>query len=134
MKAILPAALILLTIACGGVKPVKIDFHLPVLASGDFSDTYFRQGWEQLQKGDTDAAYKSFQLSEVRLDKKQAAFGYVFLARNKFSAATAQFSQALETNPENMEAQMGQATIHEFEGDNAAAFRIYGKLLATNPG
>ncbi len=69
----------------------------------------------------------------MRLDKKQAAFGYVFLARNKFSAAAAQFSQALETNPENLEASMGLATIHEFEGDNAAAFQIYGKLLATNP-
>jgi len=133
MKAILPAALILLTIACGGVKPVKIDFHLPVLPSGDFSDAYFRQGWEQLQKGEPDAAYKSFQLSEVRLDKKQVAFGYVFLARNKFSAAADQFAQALETNPENLEAQMGQATIHEFEGDNAAAFQIYGKLLAKTP-
>ena len=71
MKAFLPAALILLTIACGGVKPVQIDFHLPVLQSGDSSDNYFRQGWEQLQKGDSDAAYKSFQLSEVRLDRSR---------------------------------------------------------------
>ncbi len=130
MKAILPAALILLTIACGGVKPVKIDFHLPALQSGDFSDAYFRQGWDQLQKGDSNAAYKSFQLSEVRLDKKMAAFGYVFLARKKYSAAATQFTQALEKNPENLQAQMGMATIHEFEGDLAAAFKIYGKLLA----
>lgn len=133
MKVILPVALILLTIACGGVKPAKIDFHLPALQRGDFSDAYFRQGWEQLQKGDTDAAYKSFQLSEVRLDKKQAAFGYVFLARKKFSAADAQFTQALEMNPDNLEAAMGMATIHEFEGDRAAAFQIYGKLLAKAP-
>ena len=29
MKAILPAALILLFVACGGVRPVTVDFHLP---------------------------------------------------------------------------------------------------------
>jgi len=133
MKAILPAALILLTIACGGVKPVKIDFHLPALQSGDFSDAYFRQGWEQLQKGDADSAYKSFQLSEVRLDKKQAAFGYVFLARKKFSAAAAQFTQALATDPGNLEAGMGLAMIHEFEGKTAEAYQAYGHLLARAP-
>jgi tetratricopeptide (TPR) repeat protein len=133
MKAILPALLIMLTLACGGVKPVKIDFHLPVLQSGDFSDAYFRQGWEQLQKGDSDAAYKSFQLSEVRLDKKQAAFGYVFLARKKFSAAAAQFTQALETNANNLEAGMGMAMIHEFEGKTAEAYQDYGNLLVKAP-
>lgn len=133
MKAILPAALILLTIACGGVKTVTIDFHLPVLQSSDFSDAYFRQGWEQLQKGDTDAAYKSFQLSEVRLDKKQAAFGYVFMARKKFSAAAAQFTQALATEPGNFEAGMGLAMIHEFEGKTAEAYQAYGNLLVKAP-
>ena len=133
MKAILPAGLILLTIACGGVKPVKIDFHLPELNKRDFSDANFRQGWEQLQKGDSEAAYRSFQLSEVRLDKKQAAFGYVFLARKKFSAAAAQFAQALENNPENLEAAIGMATIHEFEGRTAEAFQAYGNLLLKAP-
>jgi cytochrome c-type biogenesis protein CcmH/NrfG len=133
MKALLPAALILLTIACGGVKPVAIDFHLPVLQSGDYSDAFFRQGWELLQKGDSDAAYKSFQLSEVRLDKKQAAFGYVFLARKKFSAAAAQFTQALATNANNLEAGMGMAMIHEFEGKMAEAYQAYGNLLVKAP-
>jgi tetratricopeptide (TPR) repeat protein len=133
MKAFLPAALILLTIACGGVKPVQIDFHLPAIQSGDSIDAYFLKGWEQLQKGDSDAAYKSFQLSEVRLDKKQAAFGYVFLARKKFSAASAQFTQALETNPDNLEAGMGMAMIHEFEGKTAEAYQAYGNLLVKAP-
>jgi tetratricopeptide (TPR) repeat protein len=133
MKAILPAALIMLTIACGGVKLVKIDFHLPAIASGDFSDAYFRQGWEQLQKGDSEAAYRSFQLSKVSLDKKQAAFGYVFLARKKFSAAAAQFTQALATNPDNLEADMGLAMIHEFAGRTAEAFQAYGNLLLKAP-
>jgi Tfp pilus assembly protein PilF len=133
MKAILLCALIPLTIACGGVKPVNIDFHLPVLQSNDFSDAYFRRGWEQLQKGDTNAAYKFFQLSEVRLDKKQTAFGYVFLARKKFSAASAQFTQALEMNPDNLEAGMGVAMIHEFEGLTAEAFQAYGNLLLKAP-
>jgi tetratricopeptide (TPR) repeat protein len=133
MKAFLPAALILLTSACGGVKTVKIDFHLPVLQSVDSSDKYFRQGWEQLQKGDSAAAYKSFQISEVSLDKKQAAFGYVFLARKKFSAAAAQFALALETNPDNLEAGMGMAMIHEFEGKTAEAYQAYGNLLVKAP-
>jgi tetratricopeptide (TPR) repeat protein len=133
MKAILPAALILLTMACGGVKPVQIDFHLPTIASGDFSDAYFKQGWEQLRQGDSEAAYRSFQLSEVRLDKKQAAFGYVFLARKKFSAAAAQFALALETNPDNLEAGMGQAMINEIEGKTAEAFQAYGDLLLKSP-
>jgi tetratricopeptide (TPR) repeat protein len=133
MKALLPAALILLTIACGGVKPAKIDFHLPVLQNGDAADANFRQGWEQLQKGDSNAAYRSFQLSEVRLDKKQAAFGYVFLASQKFSAASDQFAQALATNPDNLEAGMGMAMIHEFEGKTIEAYQAYGDLLAKAP-
>ncbi len=134
MKAILLAGLILSTIACGGgIKPVQVDFHLPSLESDTFIDSYFRQGWEQLQKGDSEAAYKSFQISEVRLDKKQAAFGYVFLARKKFSAAADQFSQALETNPDNLEAAMGIAMIHEFEGKTVEAFQAYGALLLKAP-
>lgn len=133
MKAFLPAALILLTIACGGVKPVRIDFHLPVLQNNDAADSHFLQGWEQLQKGDSNAAYRSFQLSQVRLDRKQAAFGYVFLARQKFSAASDQFTQALATNPDNIEAGTGLAMIHEFEGRTLDAFQAYGDLLAKSP-
>jgi tetratricopeptide (TPR) repeat protein len=133
MKAFLPAALILFVIACGGVKPVQIDFHLPVLQDNDSGDPNFRQGWEQLHKGDSDGAYRSFQLSEVPLDKKQAAFGYVFLARRKYSAAASQFSQALESNPENREAGMGRAMILEFEGKTAEAFQAYGSLRIKAP-
>jgi len=133
MKAILPAALILLTVACGGVKPVTIDFHLPAIESGTFLDSYYRQGWGQLQQGDTEAAYKSFQLCVAPLDKKQAAFGYVFLARKKFSASESQFNQALATNPGNLEAAMGLAMIREFEGRTAEAFQAYGQLLLKSP-
>jgi tetratricopeptide (TPR) repeat protein len=133
MKAFLPAALILLTIACGGVKPVQIDFHLPAIQNNEAADVYFSQGWEQLQKGDSAAAYKSFQLSEVSLDRKQTAFGYVFLARKKFSAAADQFAAALGTNPDNLEAGMGMAMIHEFEGNTAEAFQAYGTLLVKAP-
>jgi tetratricopeptide (TPR) repeat protein len=133
MKAFLPAVLIMLTMACGGVKPVQIDFHLPAIQSSDSVDANFRQGWEQLQKGDSNSAYKSFQLSDVRLDKKQAAFGYVFLARRKFSAAADQFAAALETNPDNIEAGMGMAMIHEFEGNTAEAFQAYSNLLVKAP-
>jgi tetratricopeptide (TPR) repeat protein len=133
MKAILPAALILLTLACGGVKPVTVDFHLPAVASGTFLDSYYRQGWQQLQQGDSEAAYRSFQLSEAPLDRKQAAFGYVFLARKKFSAASDQFASALETNPGNIEAGMGQAMILEFEGRTAEAYRAYGDLMLKSP-
>jgi tetratricopeptide (TPR) repeat protein len=134
MKAILPAALILLTIACGGLKPAKLDFHLPALQNSDATDANFLQGWEQLQNGDSAAAYKSFQLSQVSLDRKQAAFGYVFLARQKFSAASDQFTQALATNPDNLEAGTGLALIHEFEGKMTEAFQAYGDLLAKVPG
>jgi Flp pilus assembly protein TadD len=133
MKAILPAALILLTVACGGVKPVTVDFHLPAVASGTFLDSYYRQGWQQLQQGDSEAAYRSFQLSEAPLDRKQAAFGYVFLARKKFSAAADQFASALETNPGNIEAGMGRAMILELEGRTAEAYRAYGDLMIQAP-
>ncbi len=133
MKAFLPAALIMVTIACGGIRPVQIDFHLPVIQRSDFTDNYFLQGWEQLQEGDSNAAYKSFQLSDVALDKKQTAFGYVFLARRKFSAAADQFAAAVETNPDNIEAGMGLAMIHEFEGQTAEAFQAYGNLLIKAP-
>jgi tetratricopeptide (TPR) repeat protein len=133
MKAIMPAALVILAVACGGVRPVRVDFHLPAIESGVFVDSYYRQGWEQLQKGDSASAYKSFQLSEVRLDKKQAAFGYVFLARHKYSAASSQFAQALESNPDNFEAALGMAMIQEFEGRTAEAYRAYGALLLKVP-
>jgi len=128
MKAILPAALILFFVACGGVKPVTVDFHLPAVESGTFLDSYYRLGWEQLRQGDSEAAYRSFQLSEAPLDKKQAAFGYVFLARKKFSAAADQFANSLATNPGNIEAGMGQAMILELEGRMAEAYRAYGDL------
>jgi len=133
MKAFLPAAFILLFVACGGVKPVTVDFHLPAVESGTFLDSYYRQGWEQLRQGDSEAAYRSFQLSVVPLDQKQAAFGYVFLARKKFSAAAVQFAGALETNPNNIEALTGQAMILEFEGRTAEAFRAYGDLALKVP-
>jgi Flp pilus assembly protein TadD len=133
MKAILPAALILLFVACGGVKPVTVDFHLPAVSGDTFLDSYYRQGWEQLRLGDSEAAYKSFQLSEAPLDKKQAAFGYVFLARKKYSAASDQFANALKTNPGNIEAGTGQAMILEFEGRTAEAFRAYGDLALKAP-
>ena len=134
MKVILPAALILLTIGCGGVKPVIIDFHLPEINSSDFNDFFYTEGWANLQKGDTDVAYNLFQRSEVRLDRKIVAFGYVFLARKKFSAAAAQFTQALENNPENLEAAVGLATIYELEGKITEAYQYYGKLLTRTPG
>jgi len=133
MKAFLPVALIMVTMACGGIKPVQVDFHLPAIQGGDAVDANFRQGWEQLQRGDSSAAYKSFQLSDVRLDRKQAAFGYVFMARRKFSAAADQFAAALETNPDNLEAGMGMAMILEFEGHTAEAFQAYGNLLVKAP-
>jgi tetratricopeptide (TPR) repeat protein len=133
MKAILPAALILLLAACGGVPPVTVDFHLPAIESGTFADSYYRQGWEQLKTGDSEAAYKSFQLCEAPLDQKQAAFGYVFLARRKYSAAADQFQRALALNPANVEAGMGQAMILEFEGRTAESFRAYGDLLLRAP-
>jgi tetratricopeptide (TPR) repeat protein len=133
MKALLPVVFALFFVACGGVRPVTIDFHLPAIESGTFIDSYYRLGWEQLQKGDSEAAYKSFQLCEAPLDKKQAAFGYVFLARRKYSAAAEQFAQALATNPGNLEAGMGRAMILEFEGKTAEAYRAYGDLLLKAP-
>ena len=133
MKAFLLAALILLLAACGGVKPVTVDFHLPAVESGTFLDSYYRLGWEQLRQGDSETAYRSFQLSEAPLDKKQAAIGYVFLARKKFSAAAEQFANALATNPDNIEAGMGRAMILELEGRTAEAYRAYGELALKAP-
>jgi tetratricopeptide (TPR) repeat protein len=133
MKAILPVGLILLTIACGGVKPAKIDFHLPELNSDDFSDSFYSAGWANLKKGDIDVAYNLLQRSEVRLEKKHVAFGYVFLARKKFSAAAEQFTQALEKNPDNLEAAIGLATIYELEEKITEAYQYYGKLLTRAP-
>lgn len=134
MKALLPAVFVLLFVACGGVQPVTVDFHLPALDGGAFADSYYRQGWEQLRQGDSEAAYRSFQNSMAPLDKKQAAFGYVFLARRKFSAAADRFASALEGNPQNVEAAMGRAMVLELEGRTADAFRAYGDLLIRVPG
>jgi len=134
MKAILLTAALVFAFACGGVKPVTIDFHLPELNRGDFNDSFYTQGWAYLQKGEIDAAFDLFQRSEVLLEKKHVAFGYVFLARKKYSAASAQFSQALEKNPENLEAAIGQASIYELEEKTAEAYQYYGKLLTKSPG
>ena len=133
MKAFLPVALILLFVACGGVKPVTVDFHLPTVPVDTFLDSYYRLGWEQLRQGDSEAAYRSFQLSVAPLDKKQAAFGYIFLARRKFSAAADQFANALATNPGNIEAGMGRAMVLELEGRMAEAYRAYGDLALKAP-
>lgn len=133
MKAMLLAALVLFTVACAGVRPVTVDFHLPALESGTFIDSFYRQGWEQLRQGDSEAAYRSFQNSVAPLDRKQAAFGYVFLARRKYSAAGEQFARALESNPANLEAGMGRAMILELEGRTPEAFRAYGDLLLQAP-
>lgn len=133
MKAILPAVLVLLFLSCGGVKPAALDIHLPAVEGGSFLDSFYRQGWEQLRRGETDAAYRSFQNSMAPLDKKQAAFGYVFLSRRKFSAAAAQFDRALESDPANLEAAMGRAAVLELEGRTRDAFRAYGDLLLRVP-
>lgn len=133
MKAFLPVVFVLLLAACGGVRPVAVDFHLPAIEGGAFVDSYYRQGWEQLRQGDSEAAYRSFQDSMAPLDKKQAAFGYVFLARRKFSAAADQFERALEGNAENIEAAMGRAMVLELEERTADAFRAYGDLLIRVP-
>jgi tetratricopeptide (TPR) repeat protein len=133
MKALLIPVFVLLLVACGGVRPVAVDFHLPALEEGAFADSYYRLGWEQLRQGDSEAAYRSFQNSMAALDKKQAAFGYVFLARRKFSAAADQFAGALESNPGNVEAAMGRAMVLELEGRTAESFRAYGDLLIRVP-
>ncbi len=132
-RAILPAALVLLFVACGGVKPVALDIHLPVVESGDFLDSAYRQGWELLRQGDADGAYRSFQNSMAPLDRKQSAFGYVFLSRRRFSAAAEQFERALQTNPDNREAAMGRATLLELEGRTREAFLAFGDLLRRLP-
>jgi tetratricopeptide (TPR) repeat protein len=133
MKVLLLAVTLVLVSACGGVKQVNINFHLPELNSGDVSDSLYTEGWANLKKGDTDAAYSLFQRSEASLEKKHVAFGYIFLARNKFSAAASQFTQALEMNPENVEASIGQATIYEFEEKTTEAYECYKKLLTRVP-
>lgn len=133
MKAILPAVLALLFLSCGGVKPAAPDIHLPAVEGGAFLDSFYRQGWEQLRRGETDLAYRSFQGSMAPLDKKQAAFGYVFLARGKAGAAAEQFDRALESNPANLEAAMGRAAVLELEGRTRDAFRAYGDLLLRAP-
>ena len=119
MKAFLPAALILLTIACGGVKPVQIDFHLPVLQGSDAGDANFRQGWEQLQqrrqRRRPTSHSSSARCAWTRNRRRSAMCSW--RARNSAPPPPSS-PRPWKRNPDNLEAGMGMAMIHRIRGQD----------------
>jgi Tfp pilus assembly protein PilF len=133
LKLAVPAVLIGIIAACGGVKQVNTGINIPDLDKTQFNDTAYTEGWELLKLGKPDDALKWFQASNVVDDKLHVAFGYVFLAQNKLAFAKQNFEKALQLNPENLQAYFGLAAMHELLKENDKAFRIYSRLLNKHP-
>ena len=117
--------------ATGGTHTAPIT--LPDLDGGEFYDTPYMEGWDQLRAGKPRAAMDLFEQSNVSDDKLYVAFGYTFLLQNKLQLAKRNFERALVANPNNIPAELGIATVYERMKDIANAFRTYAHLRAKYP-
>lgn len=133
MKKILIISLAFIITACGGVSRVNTGVHIPDLDIREQTDTYYAEGWQALKEGKPKIALQRFQQSTVNDEKLYVAFGYTFLTQNKYSYARRNFRKALELNPDNLQAELGMATLYELMKDMEKAFAIYSRLLAVHP-
>lgn len=125
--------LVVLLAACGGVGRVNTGVHIPEIDRVEANDSYFEEGWQALKEGKPKVALEKFQQSTVKDEKLYVAYGYTLLTQNKYSLARRNFRKALELNPENLQAELGLATIYEVMDDQEKAFTSYSRLLAMYP-
>jgi len=134
MRALMIIVLILVLAACGGVRQVATQFHVPRLESFPAIDSYYKEGWKNLELGKPELALKMFQQSMVDEERLFVGYAYSFLGLKKTSLARKNFQKALDLNPDNWLAELGMASIYEAGRDNDQAFAIYARLLARLPG
>jgi tetratricopeptide (TPR) repeat protein len=125
--------LIFLGVNCGGGPRVNTDVGIPALDASEAYDSPYVAGWEKLQAGKAKEALESFQQSRMADDKLHVGFGYTFLVQNKFRLARQNFDRALELNPNNVQAQMGIASIYETMKEMDRAFKLYARLRVKFP-
>lgn len=118
---------------CTGGKTVQVDVNIPEIDNTDYSDPFFKEGWKNLKEGKVNLAYENFRQSNSRDTKLYTAFGYVYLLKRKYSMAKRNFFKSLELDPENFQAHVGIATLHEVLKEKKDAFRIYANLLSKYP-
>lgn len=126
-------ALAFIIAACGGVSRVNTGVHIPDLDTTNQNDSFYEEGWQALKNGRPKIAMQKFQQSTVEDEKLYVAYGYTFLTQNRYGYAKRNFRKALELNPENLQAELGLATLYELMKDQEKAFTIYSRLLAMYP-
>lgn len=132
-KYLLIVMLAVMIAACGGVSRVNTGVHIPDLDPTDQNDSYYEEGWQALKNGRPKIALQKFQQSTVKDEKLYVAYGYTFLTQNRYGYARRNFHKALELNPENLQAELGLATLYEIMKDVEKAFTAYSRLLAMYP-
>lgn len=134
MKPWLIVIPLLFVAACGGVRTTPVQtLALPPLDTAAFNDTPFTAGWEALRAGRASEAFRLFEQSTCRDDRKHMAFGYVFLSEGRLDEARRQFEQAMQLNRDNSLAEIGLAMTHEQAGETESAFLVYGRLVTRYP-
>lgn len=125
--------LVTLLLGCGGASRVSLDINIPNLSEKEFYDSPYMDGWKKLKEGKPDLAMESFNRSNLEDEKLFVAFGYTLMLQKKMSLSRQNFLRALEINPDNIQAELGMATLFELSRDVEQAFRMYGHLRAKYP-
>ncbi|MCP4217972.1 MAG: tetratricopeptide repeat protein [bacterium] len=133
MKILLILIMVLLLVGCGGVETVNTGVHIPELDGTKYNDSAYSEGWRLLKSGKPAEAIKKFQESNSIDEKLHVGFGYAFLAQDKLNLARRNFDKALELNPDNLQAHLGIAGMHEDMKETDSAFRVYTRLRAKYP-
>ncbi|MCK4835909.1 MAG: S-layer homology domain-containing protein [Candidatus Aminicenantes bacterium] len=133
MKWIIFPVAIMILVGCGGVNRINQNINIPDLSESEFYDSPYVEGWEKLKAGKPGTAMDKFEQSNVEDEKLYIAFGYTFLLRDKLKLSRQNFEKALVINPNNIQAELGIATIYEISEDRENAFRIYSHLRAKYP-
>ena len=125
--------LVALLFGCGGASRVSLEINIPNLSETEFYDSPYMEGWNQLKEGNPDMAMENFNQSNVEDEKLFVAFGYTLMLQKKMTLSRQNFRRALEINPDNINAELGLATLFELSDDVERAFRMYGHLRAKYP-
>ncbi len=133
MKWLIVLSLVLILLGCGGVKQVAPHINIPDLGESEYYDSPYMEGWNKLKEGNPRMAMESFQQSNLEDEKLFVAFGYTLLLQKKISLSKQNFERALEINPNNIQAELGMATLFELSDDIERAFRVYAHLRAKYP-
>lgn len=133
MKWLLSSLLLVMVVACSGVKNVNLNINIPELDNTQYYDSSYIEGWKKLKNGKPKLALEYFKQSNLEDEKLYVAFGYTLLVQNRFKYAKKNFENALKLNPNSIKAEIGLATVYEILKDNEKAYQIYSHLRAKYP-